>query len=96
MPANDLLEPPHYAEDERRRIIAETIERLRPKFVADGGDIALVSCEGLRVRVRLSGACSGCDLANATLGWVRRRLSDALGGGPISVIPALEQESLSS
>lgn len=77
-------------ESERARIIATTIESLREKFRADGGDIALVSIDGPRVKVRLAGACVGCGAANETLGWVRKQLSLALGGGPVCVIPALD------
>lgn len=91
--ATDATVPPSSAEDgseaERRRIIAATLESLRERMRADGGDIALVAIEGPRVRVRLTGACAGCGLANETLGWVRKQLSDALGGGPVVVVPAL-------
>ncbi|MBB4200425.1 hypothetical protein CCR94_09630 [Rhodoblastus sphagnicola] len=80
------------SESERARIIAETLEALREKFRADGGDIALVSIDGPRVKVRLAGACVGCGAANETLGFVRKQLSLALGGGPVSVIPALDAE----
>jgi NifU-like protein len=81
---------PDSDEAERARVIAATLESLREKFRADGGDIALVSIDGPRVKVRLAGACVGCGAANATLGWVRKQLARALGGGPVSVIPALD------
>lgn len=91
----DLTEPDALSLDEaeRRRIIAETIEGLRERLQQDGGDMTLVSIEGPRVRVRLSGACAGCGLVNGTLGWVRKRLSQALGGRPISVLPDLSEEA---
>ncbi|MCW2284028.1 Fe-S cluster biogenesis protein NfuA [Rhodoblastus acidophilus] len=79
------------SDGERARIITETLEGLRKKFRADGGDITLVAIDGPRVKVRLSGACVGCGAANETLGWVRKQLANALGGGPVSVIPALDQ-----
>ncbi|WP_454915951.1 NifU family protein [Xanthobacter sediminis] len=81
------------SEAERHRIIADTIETLRTRMQADGGDIALVSIEGSRVRVHLAGACAACGLSNATLGFVRKRLSEALGGGPVLVVPALKDSS---
>jgi len=90
MPQNHIIAAP-VSESERARIIAETLEGLREKFRADGGDIALVSIDGPRVKVRLSGACVGCGAANETLGWVRKQLANALGGGPVSVIPALDE-----
>jgi Fe-S cluster biogenesis protein NfuA len=80
---------PLLTEDERQLLIAETIARLRPQMQADGGDIELVAIEGFKVKVRLKGACSGCSLANETLGGIRRTLAHALGDGPVLVIPAL-------
>jgi Fe-S cluster biogenesis protein NfuA len=75
--------------EERQRLIAQTIERLRPIMQADGGDIELVAIEGHKVKVRLKGACSGCSLATGTLGGVRRALMQVLGEGPLLVVPAL-------
>jgi Fe-S cluster biogenesis protein NfuA len=76
-------------ENERQKIITATIERLRPAMQADGGDLELAAIEGHKVKVRLKGACAGCGLANETLGWIRRTLSQELGGGPVLVVPAL-------
>jgi len=88
--------PPSIAEVERRRVIAATIEGLRERLRSDGGDLTLVSIDGPRVRVRLAGACVGCGAANETLGWIRRQLSLALGGGPVTVVPALGPETTST
>jgi|AGTN01.1.fsa_nt_gi Thioredoxin-like proteins and domains len=85
---SDATAPPR-SEEERQKLITDTIEQLRPGMQADGGDIELVAIEGHKVKVRLKGACSGCSLANETLGGVRRTLMHVLGGGPILVVPAL-------
>ncbi len=77
------------AEAERLRLIADTIERLRPSMQADGGDIELVAVEGHKVKVKLGGACVSCGGANATLGGIRRTLSQALNGGPVLVVPVI-------
>lgn len=79
---------PTLSDEARRRTIIDTIERLRAGMQADGGDMELVAIEGHRVKVRLQGACVGCGLANETLGCVRRALAQALGGGPVLVVPA--------
>ncbi|MFQ6776616.1 iron-sulfur cluster assembly scaffold protein [Cereibacter sphaeroides] len=71
---------------EEARLIAEVIESVRPRLRADGGDVTLVAVEGSKVRVHLTGACSGCQLAALTLGGLQKRLADALGR-PIRVIP---------
>lgn len=43
------------------------IERIRPMLQADGGDIRFLGLEGGKVRVTLTGACSGCAFAALTL-----------------------------
>ena len=40
---------------------------LRPYVQADGGDIELVSVDGDKVRVRLTGACTTCPSSPSTL-----------------------------
>ncbi|ALG89641.1 MULTISPECIES: Fe-S cluster assembly protein NifU [Actibacterium] len=59
--------------------IARVIEELRPVFKADGGDVELVDFEGGLVLVSLTGACSGCQLANQTLGGLQKRIAETLG-----------------
>ena len=48
--------------------VEEVIGTIRPNLQADGGDIELVDVteEGI-VKVRLTGACSGCPMAQVTL-----------------------------
>lgn len=71
---------------EEAEIIAQVIDSVRPTLRADGGDVTLLSVEGSKVRVHLTGNCSGCQLAALTLGGLQKRLADALGR-PIRVIP---------
>lgn len=49
--------------------IREAISEIRPFLQADGGDVELVSIEdsGKVVKVRLTGACGGCPMAQMTL-----------------------------
>ncbi len=75
------------ATDQRLERIAAVIESVRPRLQRDGGDISLVSVDGLFVRVRLTGACVSCTLAGQTLGGVRRELMAALNE-PVRVVPA--------
>ena len=76
-------------EDERLRLIAATIDEVRPAVQGDGGDIELVAVEGHRVKVRLTGQCLSCALAGQTLGGIRRRLMQVLDT-PVMVVPAEE------
>lgn len=72
---------------ERIRLIEKTIAELRPQLQADHGDIELMDVEGKTITVRLTGACTGCQLAGATLGGVQQRLIEALGEF-VRVVPA--------
>jgi Fe-S cluster biogenesis protein NfuA len=51
-----------------REKIEEALNRVRPSLQADGGDIELidVSDNGV-VKVKLTGACSGCPMSTMTL-----------------------------
>ncbi len=48
--------------------VEKALAKVRPSLQADGGDVELVSVseEGV-VKVRLTGACGGCPMANMTL-----------------------------
>jgi Fe-S cluster biogenesis protein NfuA len=43
------------------------LDEVRPALRADGGDVRLVTIEGARVKVELSGACKTCPMARSTL-----------------------------
>lgn len=47
--------------------IKATLEELRSALQADGGDLELVSIEGLTVTLSLRGACGCCPHAQMTL-----------------------------
>ena len=53
--------------------VKETLEEIRPKIQADGGDIELVAIENGVVKVRLKGACVGCPMSALTLKQVVER-----------------------
>jgi len=48
--------------------VEAALEKIRPSLQADGGDVELVEVtpEGV-VKVRLTGACSGCPMSEMTL-----------------------------
>ena len=48
--------------------VQEVLKKIRPNLQADGGDVELVdvSEDGV-VKVRLTGACHGCPMAQMTL-----------------------------
>lgn len=47
--------------------VKETLEEIKPRIQADGGDIELVGVENGIVKVRLKGACVGCPMSALTL-----------------------------
>jgi len=53
---------------EIREKIAQTIDKVRPYLVADGGDIVLKEItDDLTVKVELQGACGTCPFSMFTL-----------------------------
>jgi len=47
--------------------VKEVIENVRPMLQADGGDCEIAGFKGMRVLLRLKGACAGCPGAQMTL-----------------------------
>jgi Fe-S cluster biogenesis protein NfuA len=48
--------------------VQSVLEEIRPAIQMDGGDVAFVSVDAQgKVMVRLSGACTGCSMAQLTL-----------------------------
>ncbi len=48
--------------------VAAVLDKIRPSLQADGGDVVLVDVtdDGI-IKVRLTGACSGCPMSTITL-----------------------------
>lgn len=84
---------PQLTDLQRIRRIEQAVMSVRPTLQADGGDIELLDIDGNSVFVELSGACSGCSLASATLGLVQQRLMEATGEF-IKVIPTQAKKKL--
>lgn len=75
---------------QRMRRIEMIIESIRPQLQRDHGDVEVVDIEGNVVYVNMVGACSGCQMASATLGGIQQRLMEDLGEF-IRVVPASQQ-----
>ncbi len=48
-------------------IIIDTINKIKPFLINDGGNIEFVKYENNIVYVKLSGACENCELIDITL-----------------------------
>ncbi|MDI9846677.1 NifU family protein [Rhodoblastus sp. 17X3] len=66
-------------ESERLRRIRDVIEEIRPNLRRDGGDCELISVEGNKINVKLTGACVFCKLASATLEGIQAKMVETLG-----------------
>jgi len=47
--------------------VENILARIRPNLQADGGDVMLVDVADGTVKVKLTGACSGCPMSTLTL-----------------------------
>jgi len=47
--------------------VEEVLNKIRPQLMMDGGNVELVEINDGTVKVRLTGACSGCPMATMTL-----------------------------
>lgn len=80
--------PPETAQDARLKLIEEVIAEIRPNLKRDGGDCELLSVEGNKIMVRLSGACVFCKLSSATLEGIQSRIVERLGE-LVRVVPVM-------
>ncbi len=78
---------PAAQDSERVQTIRKVIEEIRPNLRRDGGDCELLSVEGNKINVKLTGACVFCKLASATLEGIQAKMVEALGEF-VRVVPA--------
>ena len=83
---NPVAPPAKLSTLQRLRLIEQAIEDLRPTLRRDGGDCQLVDIEDDLVSIKLTGACTGCQMASVTIEGIQQRLVEALGQ-PLRVVP---------
>ena len=73
---------------QRIRRVERVLESIRPTLQRDHGDVELLDVEGKNIYVKLTGACTGCQMASMTLSGIQQRLIEELGEfvkvGPVS------------
>lgn len=47
--------------------VEAALSKVRPALMADGGNVELIDVQDGVVKVRLTGACSGCPMSQMTL-----------------------------
>ena len=77
---------PETQDDARYDLVAKAIEEIRPRLQRDGGDCQLLGVEGNLVKLRMTGACAGCQLAFMTVHGIQAKLIEKLGF-PVRVVP---------
>lgn len=78
--------PPKLSNLQRIRRIETVLAAIRPTLQRDKGDVELIDVDGKNVYVKLTGACTGCQMASMTLGGIQQRLIEELGEF-VKVIP---------
>ncbi len=76
---------------QRIRRIEASIEAIRPNLQRDHGDVELIDVDGRNVYVKMTGACSGCQMASVTLDGIQQRIVEDLGE-LVRVMPAELQQ----
>ena len=64
---------------QRIRRVERVLESIRPTLQRDHGDVELLDVEGKNIYVKLTGACTGCQMASMTLSGIQQRLIEELG-----------------
>ena len=73
--------------------IERVIDAIRPQLQMDKGDAELVDVIGDTVYLKMTGACSGCQMAAMTLNGIQQRIIEDLGQF-IKVLPDTELAKL--
>jgi NifU-like protein len=72
---------------QRMKKIEAILDEIRPQLQRDQGDVELIDVDGKNVYIKMIGACSGCQMASATLDGIQTRLVEGLGEF-VKVMPA--------
>ncbi|MDX2204177.1 MAG: Fe-S cluster assembly protein NifU [Hyphomicrobiaceae bacterium] len=78
--------PPKLTMVQKVKLVEEAIGEMRPTLKRDGGDCELVDIDGDRVLVKLTGACTNCQLSSLTVSGIQERLN-AKTRLPLKVVP---------
>lgn len=61
--------------------VEKALDKIRPTLMADGGNVELVEVKDDVVKVKLTGACSGCPMSQMTLKMgIERLLKNEIPG----------------
>lgn len=64
-----------FSDDELYPVVENSLEKIRPMLVQDGGDLKLIAIRQGKVFIELQGACHGCAASGQTLKYgIERQL----------------------
>lgn len=52
---------------DNQQLIIDTINKIRPFLISDGGNIEFIKYENNIVYIKLTGACSECEMIDITI-----------------------------
>lgn len=76
---------------QRIQKIEKAIEAIRPTLQADRGDVELIDVQDKTVFVRLTGACTDCQMAGLTLNGLQQKIVEELGEF-VQVVPLSKRQ----
>lgn len=76
---------------QRIQKIQKAIETLRPTLQADRGDVELIDVQDKTVFVKLTGACSNCQMAGLTLNGLQQKMIEELGEF-VQIVPLTKRQ----
>lgn len=64
-----------FSDEELLPVVEQTLEKVRPMLLTDGGDMKLLNIENGKVFIQFQGACHGCAASGQTLKYgIERQL----------------------
>lgn len=64
-----------FSDEELQPVVKQSLDKVRPMLVADGGDMKLLAIKDGRVFIQFQGACHGCAASGQTLKYgIERQL----------------------
>lgn len=64
-----------FSDEELLPVVEQTLEKVRPMLLNDGGDMKLLNIENGKVFIQFQGACHGCAASGQTLKYgIERQL----------------------
>jgi len=76
---------------QRIQKIEKAIEAVRPTLQADRGDVELIDVQDKTVFVKLTGACTDCQMAGLTLNGLQQKMIEELGEF-VQVVPLSKRQ----